>query len=831
MAQINTGPQYGPQQAAVNNGLQGALYTINGAQAMLDKQLASVATQQKLSVQWSGSLKSMLESANQQTKAQTTSTEAIKSETTARKENTKSSSQENQARQAAKIILDREAIQRKKQLESDVLKNRLDIIQHASLGAALKHSRDIMAERSKVEQQLLKNTQEMESARSKQDVKKLNDDRNQLQKQLADNAKLTDAAQAALKAHTGGIASASDAMGKFKKKLLDFSTGAAIGQAVRKTYEEAQSAKTTGNYANMGQFEQGQSDALLKVGVGSQVYNDIVANARAAQLTTSSFAEFNTHLKTGTDTMQTLTGSREEGAKLAGELYQNAGLVGITMADMGSRMDVLGDTFSRLTKLTGKTSAEMAQLSMSIMTDNDHRAVMLGMQNSERGEYVQKRTQDLESLKLQGFSIEQAQELQKIAMHARTQGLAEKVGKSAKASAHAYQMANMVGGTSGAKIVGLQQQISALEQEASTGITPQRRREIEEQTVVLRTRQLQAALQGGEKKSMSTAEFHTFATAKNEFKNYADVAEKDVALETGSTEAQKKAKADEKNIGGKDSLLNQAATIAGYTTALTNNTAALGLLTTIMAVHSAVGGLNALKGTPIAGKIMSKITSAATMGKFAAGAAPATMSTAEAIARSKGFLAGAPGASTALAGGKGLLTAGSLVKGVTGGVGGLAGLGFGVAADKAGGYGTTAGTSLNLLSNIAEGAGMGMLAGPWGAVAGGVAGAGVTAYNYYNSPSAKLARQEQAAREEIERDTIEQQKKQVEMAKDRGIRTSSTEDLQREFFMLAIEFYRNADPLADKEVRAKHAEALHRIASHSTLNNAGWAASATQTGG
>lgn len=864
MDTINTGSQGGPRQAsgtstqtaqqgvsnargtdtaqsAVNSGLHGVLATVNYVRTALDKQLTIANSTYKLSVQWNGSLKTMSESATQTNKALAASTDAVKNETTARKENTKSSSQENQARQAAKVILDREAIQRKKQLESDVLKNRLDIIQHASLGAAIKHSRDVMAERAKVEQQIQKNEQDMLAARSKQDVKKLNDERNLLQKQLADNTKLTDAAQSALKTHTGGIASASDAMVKFKKKLQDFATGAMIGQAVRKTYEEAQSAKTTGNYANMGQFEQGQSDALFTVGVGSQVYNDIVANARAAQLTTSSFKEFNAHLVSGTDKMQTLTGSREEGAKLAGEMYQTAGLVGITMADMGSQMDVLGDTFGRLTKLTGKTSAEMAQLSMSIMTDTDHRSVMLGMQSSERSEYVQKRMQDLEALKLQGFSIEQAQELQKMAMRARTQGLAEHVGKDAKASSQVYVMANMLGGKAGAQMLGAQQRIAALDQEASsTKITEERAGEIEQEKARLRTEINKAYADGRKTKLMGTAERYTLNTAHREFVENTDISEKNSAYETGSTEAQKRAKRDEGNIGGKGTALDIATTAAGYTTALTKNTAALDLLTIVMGAKSVVDGLSLLKGTPIAGKLMSTVTTVATAGKTAiSGAAPVAMSTAETIARSKGFLAGTPTAGNAITAGKGLLTAGSLVKGAAGGLGGLAGYGFGVMGEKAGGYGTNAGTALNLASNVAEGAStgamLGALLGPPGAMIGGIAGgtigAGATAYNYYNSPSAKLARQEQEAKEKVEKESAEQQKKQTEMAKDGGIRTSSTENLQREFFMLAIEFYRNADPLADKASRDRHAQALHRLATNSNLDNAAFSGTPTSTGG
>lgn len=842
MATINSGPQGGPQQSpgqsaqtaqqgasnardaapsAVNNGLQGVLATINAMRTLMDKQLASTATQQKLSVQWNGSLKTMSESASQTNKALAASADAVKSETTVRKQSTEASGKELRARRDAQTILEKEATQRKKQLVDDALKNRLDIIQTAKLSAVMKQSRDIMSERSKLEQELMKNEQELVAAKTKQAVKHLADERQVIQSNLTQNTKLFEAAREAQSKHTGGIVSAGDAIAKFKSKLQDFATGAAFGNAVRKLYEEAQSAKTTGNYATNMQFLQGQANAGA-MGVGSQVYNDIVANARAAQLTTASFAEFNNSLVSGTDKMQTLTGSREEGAKLAGEMYKNAGLVGITMADMGSRMDVLGDTFGRLTKLTGKTSAEMAQLSMSIMTDNDHRGVMLGMQSAERGEYIQKRMQDLELLKLQGFSIEQAQELQKMAMRARTQGLAEHIGKDAKASAQAAVMANMLGGSAGAKITTTQQQIQALTQEANAGVTDERAGEIEQEKARLRTQIITAVNEGRKNKTMG-AERYILNERLREFEGNTDVTERNAAYETGSTEAQKRSKRGEGNIGGKGSVLDTATTAAGYVTALGNNTLALNLLTGVMVSGRAFDlGKAALQS----GKI----------GSLIGNAKSATMAASE-ISGGGALARGAAGGGYALD----AMKASKLIKGVSllapiaGAVEGYSnydaskhnlgesvGLGVGSAAGSlAGGWGgAAAGAALGTMllpgiGTIVGGALGGLGGGLGGDWLGGKAGKALGSMTD-SSPAEKAKADVEAAIH-------------PELAKSEQERAALT-DLQKQYYTAGIEFYKNSDPKTDQEARAKHAAVIQRLATSAQLTGASFATAATQTG-
>jgi hypothetical protein len=549
--------------------------------------------------------------------------------------------------------------------------------------------------------------------------------------------------------------------------------------------------------------------------------------------------------------LQTITTSREESARLSAQVLQGAATAGISAKVAATQMDELATNAMKLSKITGQSATDMMKLSVAITEDRDHRETMLGLNQEERANYVKKQSRDLLEYKLQGYSLEQAQELQKIAMQTRTQGISERIGNQAKQQSAGSVLANLYSGSAGSAIRENLKKQAILDARGRTGLTGVQSDELEKQKKENAAELTRLEAQAYQTQQLTEVQRGIRADRVKQLQEASGVGAAQSKMETAVNPDTLEAKVGETSQGAKGSPLDIATTLAGYGTALKENTTALWAVAAAVAVYSVVKGglgisdlMSAGKGRSIAGigRRASRRGAVAAIraGQVGSGlltafstagsAGPTAVSAAETIARSKGFLAGAPGAGTALTAGKGLITAGSLIKGVTGGLGGLAGYGLGVASEKAGGYGTTTGTSLNLMSNIAEGAGMGMLAGPWGALAGGVAGAGVTAYNYYNSPTAKLARQEQDAKEKAAKESAEQQKKQTEMNKDRGIRSSSTDDLQREFFMLAIEFYRNADPLADKETRAKHAEALHRIASHSNLNNAGWAASATQTG-
>ena len=580
--------------------------------------------------------------------------------------------------------------------------------------------------------------------------------------------------------------------------LKDFAKGVALGQMTKKLYEEAQSAKVTGNYASSAEFLGGQGRAA-SMGLGSQAFNEITASARASALTTTSMGEFYNVLESSTDRLQTITTSREESAKLSAQVLQGAATAGISAKVAATQMDALATNAMKLSKITGQSATEMMKLSIAVSEDRDHREIMLGLNETERANYIKKQSQDLLEYKQQGYSLEQAQELQKIALQTRAQSISERIGNQAKMQASGNVLANMYTGPAGAALQENIRQQNMLDAEGRKKMTGVERQELEvkKKATAAEFARLEAiayAQQGlTEVGSGMRAEF------LKQRESASGVGAPQSRMETAFNKQALDAKLNEPSQGGKGSPLDIATTLAGYGSAIANNTTALWALSAVMAVKTVAdvgfGAADLLKGK--SGK----------------------------VARVVGGVT--KGGSAALVAGRGAM----LARGALGGIGGLVGGALGYGAEQLGGYGTTAGTSLNIMSNAAYGASLGGMLGPAGAAVGGLAGAGVGVYNYYNSPAAKLARQEKDAKEKVEKETAEQQKKQAEMAKDGGIRTSSTEDLQREFFMLAIEFYRNADPLADKESRDKHAAALHRLATNSGLDSAAFAGTPSPTGG
>lgn len=668
-------------------------------------------------------------------------------------------------------------------------------------------------------------------------------------KQLATTNNVSKGLDLYKNALTGHVSVLKGATGALKQ----FFNGLAIGVATRKLYDEAQSAKVTGNYANSTDFMGGQFDAAT-MGLGTQAFNEITASARAASLTTASIGEFNDVLKQSTDSLQTITTSREEGARLSAQVLQGAATAGISAKVAATQMDALATNAMKLSKITGQSATDMMKLSVAITEDRDHRETMLGLNEAERINYVKKQSQDLLQYKLQGYSLEQAQELQKIAMQTRAQGIAERIGNQAKIRASGNILASMYTGPAAVAMQdNLRQQEMLDAKGRAGGLTGRQRDELEKQKKANSAEFVRLEAIAYQNSTLSEVQSGMRATF---LKDQTTASGVDASLARSETAANQKTlanKVDEKGQGEKGSPLDIATTLAGYSTALKENSIALLALTVAFGAYTLLkGGLGiaefASSGKARAVRVLGKraarkgmaalgaprVSSGSLVTAPTAGIVPITASAAETIARSKGFMAGIPAtSSTAVA------ATGGLAKLSRGPVGLLASLGLDYAADKAGGYNTATGTGLNLASNVAGGASTGAMLGSFvpglgtvvGGIAGGIAGAGATAYNYYNSPSAKLARQEQAAKEKVEKESAEQQKKQAEMAKDGGIRTSSTEDLQREFFMLAIQFYRNADPLADKASRDKHAQALHRLATNSGLDIASFAGTPSLTGG
>jgi hypothetical protein len=808
--------------SAINNGLQGAVAALSRA--------ATEAA--KRSTTWSASMQQLNASTQLQIKTLTSSENAIKSETDQRKIAVDYAKDANAwQHRNTKSIADELRLKKTRDAEELIRSKKYANI-YAATAQTLREKdaaeRKLLAHQQKMlqMQQAGVNTEEKSKA-----FEKLAHEEELLSAEVAHSSSQHKLLSGALADHHKGLLSVTS-------KLRDFAKGLALGATTRKLYDEAQQAKTTGNYANAGEFLRGQKDALM-MGVGSQVYNEITANARSAQLTTKSPEEFNKHLTTATDTMQTVAGSREEGAKLSGELFKHGANIGITMNDMGKGMDGLGETFKQLSKVTGKTAAEMAQLSVSIMNDSEHREQMLGMSGQERAIYVQKMTQDLLELKVKGYSIEQAQELQKIALREREKTLAEKVGQRAKAQQAGYVVANILGGESGAKVRDYEQRIGK-KSAAGKNMTDEERQKNDQEIAVLRAEQRAEIEKGRKGRSFNETQYYQLNQFGKTLGEQSEVKGGQVALETGSTEDQKRAKAGEGNMGDKGSILNAATTAEGYATALASNTAALWALTAVMSVGTIKDAFSMVKANKgaIKGKAVELLGKAKGMPKSAMNVANRA---GNAIELSTAIEGG--GQATRMAKGAGyasdVMKASKLIKGaailapIAGAIEGYSNydakkknagesIGLGVGSAAGGAAGGWAGAAGGAAMGAALGSVVPVLGTGIGAIVGGIIGGvgggwggselGGMAGKYLGAKADKTPEQKAAE------DAATVHPEQAKDAKQKA----TLEDLQKQYYQAALDFYKDSDPKVDAETRTKHAAALQRLASNAQLAGAGF---------
>jgi len=425
-----TGPQGPGPTLPPNDGLAGLLRQVTRAANELVRMSKSV---DRTSNQFNKFVKSITD----HVKALDGSTDAIDDEVSARKDSTGVIKQAIQTQEAFEKARKREAEDAKKREQDKIRDDLLASTKYKQIRQeAIRNEQQqniVRTSLSKSEQRLRAASAELLQANARGDetaaaakakiVTKEGEKHAALQRQLTGLVTTGKQFQDVMDKHT-------DVVGAVTKKWKDFAAGFAFGTTTKQLYSEAQQAKVSGNYQDTSGFLKGQWDALMNVGVGSQVYNEILANTRTAQLTTSSIDEFNAHLASTTGIMQQFAASREDAAKMSGQLYQAGANVGITVSTMDTTIGGLEKTFQQLQKTTGKAGTELVE---AMTSDADHRRMMLGLGGQERADYLKRRALELQSMTLKGYDIEQAKDLQKIAIQNRERSLAQEIQENAKA--------------------------------------------------------------------------------------------------------------------------------------------------------------------------------------------------------------------------------------------------------------------------------------------------------------------------------------------------------------------------------------------------------------
>jgi len=412
-------------------------------------------------------------------------------------------------------------------------------------------------------------------------TKKLDDQITQAGKTLEGHRKTVEEVDIRYNAHGVALGKHVNVMDVVTTKLLGFSAALSFAQNASKLYDEANEAKKTGNYGSSWEFMLGQVRAGV-LGVSSKVYNELNAQTRGSALTDAGGqGSFDRKLWSATNKMTEMAGNREEGAKLAAHTFEATATVGVSSKIASERMDELADGFNRLSKITGKTVGEMAELTFAITKDVDHRAIMLGMAPEERANYMLKQQQDLVDLKLQGYSIEQGQALQKIAMQQRTDTLAARVHKQASAQQTMYTMASQVGGKTGQEMQSIAQRRQAVDQELmNKQHTTEERDKLRKDRAVL-----DAEFQAKYEQAGASGELTGLQEAQLEEQNAKLKSSTGVTAAQSAMEKPNAAKIKEKSeekAQGSDIVSKTVDTAAGYASALSHNTMALVALSGVM---------------------------------------------------------------------------------------------------------------------------------------------------------------------------------------------------------------------------------------------------------
>jgi len=647
--------------------------------------------------------------------------------------------------------------------------------------------------------------------------------------------------------HAVALGKHSTVIGTVTKKLQDLGTSAALGAAAVKLYNEAQAAKSTAAYGSIQDFMFGQMRALW-MGISSKTYTELNAQTRGSAMTAESQSKFNTQFEAGIDKMSQIAGTREDGARLAASVFQSTATVGISSKIASDRMDELGDGFNRLAKITGKTVGEMAELTFAIAKDTDHRAVMLGMTDKERATYLVKMQQDTLELKMQGYSIEQAQELQKIAMQTRVQGIQERISKQAGAQQAGYTLASMFRGPQADAI---RQSVAAqakLDEEGRGQLNEAESDALEKRKKIQASETLRLVAEA--KRTQGLTEVGRGMSADFEKKLTAEtgVGREQARLEQPNKETIE-AKVNERAQGA-DPISRFITASAGYASALMGNTLAVVALTAVMVMLAKQSGMSL-------GLDMLKKPKFLTTGKGLRATRMATVAagrTSQAIGKIPGI---AKVGGAALSVGKGVATAatlGGIVKGGLGvlgggGVGALAGMGADYLGDsqrEKGNVKTGAALSVggSALSMAATGAMLGAFTGPLApimtpllATAGGLYGA----YQGYQKSKpaldaqANLQAQAQLKLNEAQTSLAAKTDPKIAAAAAATAATTAAaatakesattgsakadqtkpaipqatlDELSRQFYTAAIDYYKQVDPSAERDIMQKQA-ALH----------------------
>jgi hypothetical protein len=205
-----------------------------------------------------------------------------------------------------------------------------------------------------------------------------------------------------------------------KKKTLELASAFTAGRAAALAWQAAVRQSSTGETSSGWEFLRNQTRQMLS-GISSEVYDTALSQTRSTKLAAGENVQ-DRLIGAGTSGFFAYTGSRNESAKATAELIPALQAAGIRSVEMGDAMSGLIPQFGRLSAVTGKSVTELSAMTGELLKERDTRMMLHGLNSDQRLAAIQELNLAKEKLVMDGYTLEQAREIQREQIRARMGG-------------------------------------------------------------------------------------------------------------------------------------------------------------------------------------------------------------------------------------------------------------------------------------------------------------------------------------------------------------------------------------------------------------------------
>ena len=177
----------------------------------------------------------------------------------------------------------------------------------------------------------------------------------------------------------------------------------------------------------------GWIDGLTKMGISQIEYMKILKNTRQESLAATTVGiDFKTSMQASSESLRSMTSSTVEAAQGAMGFHKNMARVGVSQDELGDAVAQQTSMYKDNYRALGYSVEEFNNLTTELINDQGMRSTLLGLQESERKQYILGIQQRQAEYMTMGYTIERAKELQKTFQALNKQNPKERMKEAAK---------------------------------------------------------------------------------------------------------------------------------------------------------------------------------------------------------------------------------------------------------------------------------------------------------------------------------------------------------------------------------------------------------------